>query len=124
MKGNIKLILAILVFCAIIQMEAIKLAYCPNYTTLTGEWDGANELVMNFYAFIIAGCAVMNLLKTIHPITNYFIYSIIGLIAFNVLDRMFRHYELDEVDLVFKIPITLILSGLYYAKRHRKEIID
>jgi len=115
----VKLLASIFVCCLFCMRDAVCEKYFPNMRTEVGEWDGANELTMNLFAAIIILMVVVSISKTVHPITNFFIYFIFCLSAFDVVDRIARHYTFDGFDLIFVIPISAIISASIYAYVYR-----
>lgn len=116
-----KLIISILVCCAFPLRDAICHIYYPEMRTVTGEWDGANTLTMNFFAGIIFGLVIIQFLKTTQPLTNLFLYVTFGFCLNDVVCRITRNYGMDGFDIVFVTPIVLIISTLYYGWRFREK---
>jgi hypothetical protein len=123
----IRLVLNILVLVFFIGRDALCYYFFPEMKTVTGEWDGSNDLTMNIYSGVIFICFVNQFLTLKYFVTYFFSLTVLWFSIFDVADRCLGIYEFTGMDKVFTIPASLILGSItyyFYAAYLREKTIN
>lgn len=89
----------------------------PNMRTITGEWDGANNLTMDLFAAMFLCLSFIGWNNTKGCI-RVVIAIALGLSAGDVADRMFGIREYTGFDLV-SVPLAIIIPIYTYVQNRK-----
>lgn len=89
----------------------------PNAGNDWNEFIPMDMLCHNFWSAIVLVSMVVSMLKTVYPITNFFILFTISLSLSDVLTRvLFGGYEFNAVGYCVTLLASLLISILAYKK--------
>lgn len=92
----------------------------PKMKTITGEWDGANNLTMDLFAWMFF-CGIFLSWRHTTGILSVFLGASLGFSAGDVLDRLFGIRDYTGFDFI-SVPLAIIIPIYTYVsyRKHSK----